>query len=177
VRPLNDRALAAPAGARVRAAETRGGTDLVFLSQTFAGLGDVIADNEARVVARLNDAFAGAKGIRLFYKPHPNSKDPKAPPGFVGLTTLEAVNGGPGTLFVSFFSTCQIDPAFKGRKVLLRGDLIHPEIAFDESETILDLAGLIDLLRQRLPEAPSQPLPLPAATGTASVAALDGRWP
>ncbi|MEO7157339.1 MAG: hypothetical protein ABI039_07255, partial [Vicinamibacterales bacterium] len=124
------------------------GVSLVFLSQTFGGLDDVIARNEAFVLARLRDELAGVPGVRLFYKPHPNRKSLEGVAGFERLTDIAAVNGAAGTLFASFFSTCQIDPAFKGRKVLLRGDLIHPEIAFDDDEIILDVAALVDLVRR-----------------------------
>jgi hypothetical protein len=149
LRRLNDRPAAAPSPPGT--APLRHAIGLVFLSQTFAGLAEVIASNEAAVVARLRDEFGGMQGITLFYKPHPNRKDPQVPAGFTRLANLEEVNGHAGTVFVSFFSTCQIDPAFKGHKLLLRGDLIYPEIAFDDSETILDLAALVEWIRHRLP--------------------------
>lgn len=125
---------------------------LVFLSQTFAGLGDVIADNESITVSRLREELADFEGVGLFYKPHPNSQQSATPSGFVRLATVDQVNGRAGTLFVSFFSTCQIDPAFKGRKVLLRGNLIYPGIAFDDSETILDVGQLVELVKSRVAE-------------------------
>lgn len=144
LRALNDRA-ARPetANERVRAGST---VDLVFLSQSFAGVSEIIAANEARVVARLRDAFAQDARVRLLYKAHPNRETPQPPEGFTNLADIAPVNARPGTIYVSFFSTCQIDPSFKGRKVLLRGELIHPEIAFDDSETIVDVDGLVRLV-------------------------------
>lgn len=148
LRRLNDRMpIESPkAGSAQRPLPDRGVVSVVFLSQTFSGLSHVIADNESTAIARLRDEFKESEGVKLIYKPHPNSKKKEVPAGFQRLSDLADVNGGDGTLFVSFFSTCQIDPAFKGKKVLLRGDLIHPEIAFDDSETILDIEGLIKFI-------------------------------
>ncbi len=120
----------------------------IFLSQMFAGVSDIIANNEARVVERLVAEFAGSPQVKLLYRPHPNSHRPVVPKGFERLRRLEDVNGQPSTLFASFFSTCQIDPAFKGRKILLRGELLHPEIAFDASETIFDLNELVAFIKR-----------------------------
>jgi hypothetical protein len=127
------------------------GISLVFLSQAFGRIHDLIADCEEKVVARLHREFAGIRYVSLFYKPHPNCKRPLAPKGFGLLHDLSEVNGHPGTVFVSFFSTCQIDPAFCGRKILLRFGPLCPEIAFDDTEEILNIDELIralhDLLR------------------------------
>ncbi len=142
MRTLNDRPTVV-----ATAAPRADGIDLVFLSQDFAGVSDIVSSNERRVLARLREAFASDARVRLMYKPHPNRRSAEAPAGFMMLIDIATVNGRPGTVYVSFFSTCQIDPAFKGRKVLLRGDLIHPGIAFDETETIVDVDGLVELLQ------------------------------
>lgn len=146
LRTLNDRN-PAPAG---RARQTDDGirVRLVWLSQTFVAAGDVIADNEVELTRRLSAALADSVGVTLYYKAHPNSTALQAPPGFVPLTDLADVNGRPETLFASFFSTCQIDPAFKGRKVLVSGRWIFPQIAFDDSAVVLDASGLEALVRQ-----------------------------
>jgi hypothetical protein len=120
----------------------------VFLSQTFPGISPLIGSSEDRFVTRLFEEFGNSSEISLLFKSHPNSHRRVAPQGFKLLTALDEVNGRPGVTFASFFSTCQIDPTFKGRKLLLRSDHIFPEIAFDESETILDLEALITWLRQ-----------------------------
>lgn len=149
LRTLNDKA--AKGGAGLRQGNMSGSNHnqaikFVFLSQVFDGVGEVIASNEACAVARLNAEFAGLPEVRLLYRPHPNKHKPLPPEGFELLLHLEEVNGHLGTIFASFFSTCQIDPSFKGRKVLLRGELIYPHIAFDNSETILDLDGLVEMI-------------------------------
>lgn len=155
MRPLNDRTSAA-----LEPTRTTDEVDLVFLSQDFAGVSTIVAVNEQRVLASLREALARDDRVRLHYKPHPNRSAAAAPDGFRLLTDIAAVNGRPGTVYVSFFSTCQIDPAFKGRKVLLRGDLIHPDIAFDDTETIVDVAGLIRMVRVSC--SPAQPRCEPA---------------
>lgn len=142
MRPLNDRGPSVS-----KAAMPGGGIDLVFLSQDFAGVSEIVSDNEVRVLAKLREALSRDAGVRLLYKPHPNRNSAETPQGFAMLTDIAPVNDRIGTVYVSFFSTCQIDPAFKGRKVLLRGELIHPGIAFDESETIVDIEGLIRMVR------------------------------
>ena len=119
----------------------------VFLSQSFSGVSEIISCNEARVMQRLAEEFGDSMQIKLLYRPHPNCHQPAVPGGFERLWQLEKVNGCPGTVYASFFSTCQIDPAFKGRKILVRGDLIYPEISFDENETILDIEQLVKLLQ------------------------------
>jgi hypothetical protein len=122
------------------------GINFVFLSQVFEGVTNVIASNEAFVLKRLNAEFAGSPSIRLLYRPHPNRSNPIVPQGFQLLLNLDEINGIPGTVFASFYSTCQIDPSFKGTKVLIRGHLIYPEIVFDQNESILNSDGLINLL-------------------------------
>lgn len=141
--------------AAIESGATTAAATLVFLSQTFGGLDDVIERNETRVLARLREELAGSPGIRLLYKPHPNRSSVEPVAGFERLTDISAVNGRAGTLYASFFSTCQIDPAFKGRKILLRGELIHPEIAFDDDEEILSVAELVDLVRRQASSAAS----------------------
>jgi hypothetical protein len=120
----------------------------VFLSQLFSGVSEIIVSNEARVVQRLAAEFSDSLSVKLLYRAHPNSHQAAVPKGFGCLFCLEDANGQPGTIFGSFFSTCQIDPAFKGRKVLLRGELVYPEISFDDTEEILTLEELVDLLRR-----------------------------
>jgi len=158
LRRLNERKTDVPGGADPVAPQpSPGSVTLVFLSQTFEGLTDVIQRNEDVFVTRVREAFEGAPGVRLIYKPHPNSKKPDAPAGFTKLSSLAEVNGRADTLFASFFSTCQIDPAFKGRKVLVRGHLVFPEIAFDSSEEILDLDELIALVTDLAARKGEQP--------------------
>jgi len=141
IRQLNDRA--GPARVPVRG----GGCDVVFLSQSFGRPGGLIEENEATLVRRMHHDLSAVAGMRMHYKPHPNHPAPVAPAGFALLADLGSINDQPGTLFLSFFSTCQIDPAFKGRKLLVRGHLIHPEISFDEGEEIVDADELITILR------------------------------
>lgn len=172
LRRLNDRATVDPMG-------SCGSTDgawvhLVWLSQKFAAAGDVIADNESQVVDRLRAGLAGVNGIALYYKPHPNSNATDAPTGFRRLTDLAAVNGRDGTVFASFFSTCQIDPAFKGHKVLVNGHLIFPRIAFDDSEPMVNAAGLVDLVRQLAAEGASREFERPLTS--LSKCAADGTF-
>lgn len=143
LRTLNERATST--GLDASLADTRT-ICFVFLSQVFAGVSDVVASNEASVLVRLSAEFAGLSEVRLLYRPHPNSHRPVVPLGFELLLNLDEVNGCGGTVFASFYSTCQIDPTFKGRKVLLRGHLIYPEISFDESEEIVNLDELVCLL-------------------------------
>jgi hypothetical protein len=136
--------------ARVPNSERVGGSQpmlsLVFLSQVFVGISPLVREAEARVVHHLANALGRAENVRLLYKPHPNHRRPLPPKGFAFLERLEDVNGCAGTVFASFFSTCQIDPSFVGTKVLLRERLIHPSIAFDDTETVLDAPGLVALI-------------------------------
>jgi hypothetical protein len=134
-----------------RAALSRTSTDLtiipgirfVFLSQVFEGVSNVVSSNEAVVLKRLSEEFADSPDISLLYRPHPNRHELALPQGFKLLLSLDEVNGHPGTVFASFYSTCQIDPSFKGRKVLVRGHLIYPEISFGDTESICNTEGLI----------------------------------
>lgn len=188
MRRLNSRAvLALPVPAAMPGSEppsregtTAAGVSLVFLSQVFVGVSPLVAEAEARVVAHLADAFAAAAaagdaGVQLFYRPHPNNHRPAPPRGFAFIGSLDAVNGKAGTVFASLFSTCQVDPAFAGHKVLLREVLIHPAIAFDDDEIVLDAAGLVGFMRalpQRLlaGNAGAPPREQAAGFGTARVA-------
>lgn len=119
------------------------GIDLIFLSQSFGGGDNLINYNERLVVHSLQRDLTSDKNIRLHYKPHPNHPNPQPPPGFSLLKEITCINGFPGTVFLSLFSTCQIDPKFKGKKILIRSKLIYPEISFDETEEIVDIDALI----------------------------------
>jgi hypothetical protein len=147
LRSLNDVSAAQPSDKRGAAPQ---GLRLVFLSQTFPGVTPIVCDAEASIVHRLNREFAQERQVQLYYKPHPTRGTAPPPAGFENLRNLSQVNDLEGTIFASLYSTCQIDPAFKGRKVLLQGHLIHPEIAFDDSEEIVSVDGLVGLVRQSL---------------------------
>jgi hypothetical protein len=119
--------------------------NFVFLSgQTTLGIGEsLLVSNEAAAFRRLGAEFDSSTGVRLLYRPHPNNHNPAPPSGFELLTVLEPVNGRPNTIFVSYNSTCQIDPAFQGRKILIRGHFMCPETWFDTSEEMMDLDQLV----------------------------------
>ena len=140
------------AGARQERA-AGGGVNVVILGQAAEGE-DFIAENETRLIEIVSNGFSGRDGVRLFYKPHPNRANPLPSPGLQLLRDLATVNGQAGTLFMSFFSTCQIDPNFKGTKILIGTDIIRPEIFFDDSETIVPIDRLVrfidDFARARL---------------------------
>jgi hypothetical protein len=121
---------------------------VAVLSQTFPGLTGIVHEHEDKIVRRLAAEFANDPLVELLFKPHPTQGDRAPPAGFRTLSNVAEVNGRPGTIFVSQFSTCQIDPTFKGRKVLIKGDLVHPQIAFDKGEPILTLEELVALVRQ-----------------------------
>lgn len=143
LRPLNDRSISSSA---VRPPEALQGIRFVFLSQVFEGVTKVVASNETILLERLNKEFSCSQKVSLLYRPHPNRHQLVVPPGFKFLSSLDEINGHPGTLFASFYSTCQIDPAFKGRKVLVRGYLIYPEIVFDTSQEVCSIDELVTLL-------------------------------
>ena len=150
LRCLNDTsAMRASCAAELNAQSTKG-IVLVVLSQRFGGPHGVIADAERELLDCLRIELGNTEGVRLFYKPHPNRRNVEVVPGFVQLSSLSQVNGRDGTIFVSFFSTSQIDPAFRGKKVLIRSKLIYPEIAFDESEQILGMSELVELVRREV---------------------------
>jgi hypothetical protein len=150
LRQLNDRSAPVPPHAPTP------GHDVVFLSQSFGNGGGLIDQNEATLVQRMQRELTAVHGLRLHYKPHPNHPNPVAPGGFALLKDMTSVNGRAGTVFLSFFSTCQIDPAFKGRKLLVRGHLIHPEISFDDSEEIVDADALVATLKGLAAASPAR---------------------
>ena len=141
--PLNDASSLRP----LPPGEASGRIRLVLLSQTFPGLDGIVRDQELKIIDRLGTEFANHPMVALHFKPHPTQGSRPPPGGFRTVARLEEVNGRPGTVFVSQFSTCQIDPTFKGRKYLVRGGLVHPEIAFDRDQPILDLDGLVAEIR------------------------------
>lgn len=143
-RLLNGRAPAVAGVQSSHAATDTSRINLVFLSgRSTRGIGEeFLALNESAALSRLGPAFGTSEGVRLLFRPHPNNHNPIAPPGFELLTTLDAVNGQANTVFVSYSSTCQIDPAFDGRKVLIRGHFMYPEMWFDSTEEMMSLDEL-----------------------------------
>lgn len=73
----------------------------------------------------------------IYYKPHPNLKNNNLPNNIKlyndGLTKSSFV------IFLSFFSTCQIDPNFKGLKLLIETSKIQPSFAFGDSDHIVNI--------------------------------------
>ncbi|MFO0472521.1 MAG: hypothetical protein ACK51Z_15970 [Pseudomonadota bacterium] len=126
---------------------------IVLLSQCFPGLTPLVGVNEAAIIERLASAFGSRADMTLYFKPHPTQGECPPPPGFVTLPSLAHVNSRPGTVFISQYSTCQIDPSFKGRKLLVRRGLIHPEICFDDEDNILSLDELVQTLQAWFPTA------------------------
>ncbi len=174
MRELNNRLPVASTSTQQPQTGTRAVVNLVLLSQSFVGVSEVVTQNEGRVVQLLRAEFADSPRVQLLYKAHPNSHRSAAPAGFELIGNVESVNGHVGTVFLSFFSTCQIDPAFRGHKVLLRGGLIYPEIAFDQHEPILDTEALIPWInahQQRLADEPAKAAP--TAAGSAESARLE----
>lgn len=125
----------------------------VFLSQVFKGSGDVIADNEKSTLRRLSAHFSKEPNLKLLYKKHPNNNLTIVPDSFQSFDSKSYLGGLENLIFASFYSTCQIDPSFVGEKVLLRSNLLYPEIVFDSSEKILSLDELIAMLETRLKKA------------------------
>lgn len=116
---------------------------LIFLSQVSASVTKIVLEDEEVVLKRLFEEFGGNSDVRLLYKPHPNNFNSFPPVGFGSLQKIEDVNGCPGVVFVSFFSTCYIDPNFVGHKILLKTNLIYPNLIYGDDENILNMDGLI----------------------------------
>lgn len=119
-----------------------GVTTLVLLGQVVSE-DEYIAQSEDRLIEFMAQKFAQRDDMKLYYKPHPNRKTLKDMPGFAILKDLGEVNGRDGTIFASFYSTCQIEPKFKGTKVLITTDVIRPEIFFGDDQTILTFDKLV----------------------------------
>lgn len=120
--------------------------DIVFISQIFSGVSPLIVRAENVVIRELASVPQLGLKAKLWYKPHPNKHDPSTPEGFEKLSKPEDINNE-RTVFVSLFSTCQIDPSFKGEKLLIRESLIRPEIAFDDTEIIVDSINITNYIK------------------------------
>lgn len=127
-----------------------GAIQLVFVSQTSTRAGAYLGDCEHDVLQRLRKSFQGRDDIELWIKVHPNRKEPLRVEGFQILQSLSMLRSEQNTVFVSFFSTSHIDPAFKGRRYLLNYELLKPAIAFDDDGSILDLEGFIRAVTELL---------------------------
>lgn len=135
--------LAAPRGQQ----STPSKLQFVFVSQTSGRTGAYLDRCEREVLARLIEEFAGSNSIELLFKPHPNRVIPLRLPGFQVLESLAALGSPETTIFVSFFSTSHVDPAFQGIKLLLSYGLIRPGICFDDTDGIVTLDELIQAVR------------------------------
>ena len=132
------------------------GCNLIFLSQSLGPAGNaVINTNEVAVISRLQAEFSKISDVHLYYKPHPNYLNKIIPKNFKAWPTTEGAHISHRSIYVSFFSTCQIDPSFEGRKILIRGDLIFPEISFDETEEIVDLDTLVTIVHHAAHQHPN----------------------
>ncbi|MCU6433902.1 hypothetical protein LPB67_08940 [Undibacterium sp. Jales W-56] len=150
LRKLNEKAPAVATSDASSESLMRYSICFVLLSaQSSRGIGEkYLVLNEDRITKLLGDEFENNPEIGLYFRPHPNNHTPVVPRGFKLLPSLEQVNNLPNVIFASFNSTCQIDPAFKGRKILLRGEMMYPELWFDDNEEMLHLDQLVALLRK-----------------------------
>lgn len=120
-----------------------GRVHVVVLSQTFRGGSPITRAFETKVIDALLVHFKRNAQVNLYMKPHPTELNRKPHAGIRLLPSVELANTQKKLIYVSMFSTCQIDPSFLGRKILVRGDWIFPEIAFDDDEEILSITDLI----------------------------------
>jgi hypothetical protein len=123
---------------------------IVCLGQTSAFTGKVINDAENYLINNLYQEFSDKPRINLFYKNHPSRSNVKLLEGFGNWPKSGQPSGIGVVLFVSLFSSAQIDPNFKGRKILVRAKLIYPEIAFDENTEILTFTELAEEIYKEL---------------------------
>jgi hypothetical protein len=147
IRPLNVKPLQSASPVQF---ESTNKVIFIFLSQISFSVTSIVSDNEERVLSRLKDEFYFSPEIDLLYKAHPNNHNPEAPSGFRMIKDLKFVNGHPGVVFASLFSTCYLDPNFIGKKFLIRTGLIYPELIFDNTEDILNLEELVQYLVQQV---------------------------
>jgi hypothetical protein len=131
--------LAAGFGVSANSAKTGPRGAVVILGQDFGDPTSLIAQAEGRMVGAVIEATRALPDKKLFYKPHPNNRNPQAPPGFDLLEAIDAVSALPDPVLLSLFSTTHLDPRFEGRKYLVRTGLIRPEIAFDDDGRIVDV--------------------------------------
>jgi len=135
---------AAPAGETIST-----GMKLVFVSQTFGPAGKYLAQCEDEVLDLLATSLGGRTDLELLIKPHPNRSTFLERKPFSILRSLDNL-GSPGkTIFVSFFSTSYLDPAFRGRHLLLRYGVIRPEICFDDA-SVVSIDQLVQTVRDAL---------------------------
>lgn len=139
-------ALSATFGVGERRAVDGPANAVVMLSQDFGDPQSMIGRAEARVIEQLQRAKAAGHCSAVYFKPHPNNQSPQAPAGFERIDTIERLGSLPDPILLSLFSTTHVDPRFRGRKYLVRTEHIRPEIAFDESDRIVDVDRLVDLL-------------------------------
>ena len=124
---------------------------LVFVSQTSSRTGAYLEKCESEVLSALSNTFGGRKDVELLIKAHPNRASPLVVEGFHPLGALSDLGSAERTVFVSFYSSSHIDPAFKGRRFLLSYDMIRPGIAFDDAGTIVDLESLLQQIEALSP--------------------------
>jgi len=134
-------------GERHRRAETEiKRLKVVLMSQiTDGGMPEYI-HQEKKLHRRLAEALNSDPRIALYFYKHPNSRSHKKPHGFKDARELSYPVNHTNTLLISMCSTTHIDPDFTGRKVLVRDELIFPEIVFDEDSEIIDTDCLTDFI-------------------------------
>ncbi len=148
LRQLNDFSLFGSSANVREPIQGQSGITVVFLNQAIQGLDDsYLVEREKRLLIQIGKALSENDRIKLYFKPHPNNLKTLPPAGFEKITKIDTVNGKVGTVFASYYSTCQIDPTFKGRKCLISDDFIFPEILFDETEEILSVDSFVGLVK------------------------------
>ena len=119
--------------------------NVVLISQVGPAAPPCVEEEELKVYSILSsNQFLSHK---LYYKPHPNNKKI---PDYVDCPALNTVRHLDGeNLYLSLYSTAQLDPAFDGEKYLIETDLIKPSIIFDD-ENIIHISVFSTFLERKI---------------------------
>ncbi len=116
--------------------------NIIFLSQVVDNGNWIIFSEERKLIEYITPILNDYKNVSLNFKPHPNASHVSYKGKWKIIYDLKEINQLDNRIFISFFSTCHIDDRFQGKKYLIRTELIHPEIAYDDNGDIFDIKGI-----------------------------------
>ncbi len=116
---------------------------IVFLGQYSEGVSELIKEVEFEVFNIIDSIDCSNKSFSTYYKPHPNSNVSShfKSNNLRYIAGQDELEGLENILYVTMFSTCQIDPNFEGDKILVGSKFIRPEISFS-GQDIIELEDL-----------------------------------
>lgn len=128
------------------------GCAVVFIGQNSSDIYPFIGRGEKEVLSVFSRLTDFSATVSFFYKKHPNlaMELDYIPEGVNVIASRVRQEDSARVIYVSLFSTCQIDPNYSGLKLLVETTEINPRYVFGSFEPIIHISKLESTLKYEI---------------------------